>query len=426
MDCRFGFALFCAALTCAFGQAPEMNKQEAPPTFRTRVSEVLVPVVVRDRQGRAVGDLHKEDFQVFDRRKAQVVTSFAVEKSDSAAPSQPVASAGTPPAEAAPRENAAAPGVPDHFTAYLFDDVHASSEDLVQARDAALRHWDKSLGPADRAAIFTTSGRTTLDFTGDRAKLGDALQRLRPQSIARGGSHDCPDVSYYQADALLNRNDSQALQIAVADAVTCSGVTAQQALGMVRGAAQRALAAGDHESRMALDSLWNVVRHVSSMPGQRSIILISPGFLLLLEHRIYETEILDEALHASIIVNTLNARGLSTISPGGAALKAGFDTDSAQAEEDILVDMADGTGGAYFHNKNDLAGGFERLAARPEYVYVLGFSPQNLKLDGGFHPLKVTLKARPDLTLRARHGYYAPKHLAAAEENAKGEIAAAF
>ncbi len=62
------------------------------------------------------------------------------------------------------------------------------------------------------------------------------------------------------------------------------------------------------------------------------------------------------------------------------------------------------------------------MAARPEFVYVLGFSPENLKLDGRFHALKITLKNSGKLELQARRGYYAPQHLADPEETAKEEI----
>ena len=84
--------------------------------------------------------------------------------------------------------------------------------------------------------------------------------------------------------------------------------------------------------------------------------------------------------------------------------------------------MTYGTGGVFFHNNNDLVEGFKRVAARPEFVYVLGFSPQNLKLDGRLHGLKVTLRNSAKLELQARKGYYAPQHLADPAEMAKQEI----
>ncbi|MBV9504100.1 MAG: hypothetical protein JO323_03755, partial [Acidobacteriia bacterium] len=76
----------------------------------------------------------------------------------------------------------------------------------------------------------------------------------------------------------------------------------------------------------------------------------------------------------------------------------------------------------FFQNNNDLRLGFERVAAQPEFVYVLGFSPQNLKFDGSFHRLKVTLHNGAGLSLQARRGYYAPKHALDPEEEAKEEI----
>jgi hypothetical protein len=88
----------------------------------------------------------------------------------------------------------------------------------------------------------------------------------------------------------------------------------------------------------------------------------------------------------------------------------------------VLAEIADGTGGTFFYNNNDLAEGFRLTAARPEYLYVLAFSPQNLKLDGNFHALKVAVKAPKGLSTQARRGYYAPTHLEDAAEHAKREI----
>jgi len=60
--------------------APEMSSRDEAATFKVNVRLVLVRVVVRDQQGHAIGNLHKEDFQLFDNRKQQVISQFSVEQ----------------------------------------------------------------------------------------------------------------------------------------------------------------------------------------------------------------------------------------------------------------------------------------------------------------------------------------------------------
>ena len=75
--------------------------------------------------------------------------------------------------------------VPDRFIAYVFDDIHLEAGDLLTARSAADRHLSESLGLGSRAAIFTTSGRVVLDFTDDRDKLQETLNRIQPLAYVR-------------------------------------------------------------------------------------------------------------------------------------------------------------------------------------------------------------------------------------------------
>ncbi len=103
-------------------------------------------------------------------------------------------------------------------------------------------------------------------------------------------------------------------------------------------------------------------------------------------------------------------------------VKEQYQRESASAQEDVLAELADGTGGTFFHNNNDLEEGFRRVATAPEFVYLLGFSPQNLKFDGSFHRLKITVKNQNGVGVQARRGYYAPTHAANLEETAKAEI----
>jgi len=409
-------------------------------TFKVNVKLVLVRVVVRDAKGNAVGTLHKEDFQLFDNRKPQVISQFAVEQPGTRVAMEQKTQQALPGETPPPSEKP--PSVPESYTAYLFDDVHLSFGDLATARKAAERRLD-SAPPTDRVAIFSTSGQTTLDFTDDHAKLLAALRNLQPRPIARSGTYECPDVTYYMADLIQNQQDSVAIQVATVDAITCLSLptqTAQQAQAavltaqsMVRAEATRQLAIGDQETRVSLSVLKGVVRRLSVLPGQRNIVLVSPGFLTPRLDVDYQ-DIIDLALHTQVMVNTLDARGLYVVDPMGdisnpapqspaeAVYKQQYATQSASAEGDVLMELANGTGGTFFHNSNDLDEGFRRVGTPPEYYYVLAFSPQSLKLDGSFHVLKVSLKNPEKLSLETRRGYYAPKHAADPAEEAKQEI----
>jgi VWFA-related protein len=417
----------------------EVASRDEPATFKVNVKLVVVRAVVRDSQGHAIGNLRQDDFQVFDKGKPQVITQFEVEQPGSLAAKarqQSIENSGEIPSPDTSSNTGNMPAVAERFVAYLFDDVHLEFGDLARVREAAERHL-ATLRPTDRAAIFSTSGQTMLDFTDDHSQLHATLLRLQPRPIARSFEQGCPDISYYQADLIVNKNDPQATQVAIEDAIACSppapnnaaALALQMASALVQGASASVLSAGDHESRISLGLLGDVVRNVSRMPGQRSVVLVSPGFITPQLEYDY-TQIIDRALRAQVVINTLDARGLYvpasfgdpslTRPPSGG--KTLIETMAASAQDDLLAVLADSTGGVFFHNNNDLDEGFRRVADTPEYSYVLAFVPQNLKLDGSFHSLKVTLRNAQKLTLQARRGYYAPKNFTTPDEQAKQEI----
>jgi len=415
----------------------ELAAHDEPTTFKVNVRLVLVRAVVRDSQGQAVGNLQKQDFLVFDKGKPQVISQFEVEQPGTLiAKARQTAEENT--GDVSPGDTASnaghMPDVPEHFIAYLFDDVHLDFGDLARVRQAAERQFSR-LRPTDRSAIFTTSGRTILDYTDDRGKLHETLFRLQPQPITGGFNGDCLQISYYQADLIVNKNDPQATQVALQEEAACTpappGVPPPNPMPMVQSTSAQVLSAGDHESRISLGILKDVVRSLSRMPGQRTVVLISPGFITpQLEYEY--TEIIDRAVHSQVIINTLDARGLYVVIPGGDAshysahppppAKALIETAAASAQDDLLAVLADSTGGVFFHNNNDIDEGLRRVAETPEYSYMLAFVPQNLKLDGSYHSLKVSVKSAQRLSLQARRGYYAPKNFANPTEQAKQEI----
>ncbi len=437
--------------------AAEVTTRDSEVTFRTKVNLVSIPVVARDAQGHAVGNLSREDFQLYDNGKLQTISRFSVEKfgetAEAPAPSVPAPSAPPP---------TPAPTPPQRYVAYMFDDVNLGFAQLAQARDAAFRHMANSMQPAERAAVYTTSGQGGVDFTDDREKLQKALLAIRPQNRIVQSS-DCPPLTVYQANALTNGDDVAALAAAMADYRSCAlrdpNEDDNAIAWRVLNSARAILNLADRNINTFFTALEGVVRKLSQMSGQRTIVLVSSGFVMTADRRQEESAILERAVRANVVVNSLDARALYALAPGldasahtmnsqissltapGAPLNGGAataTTDSsisikaqearaeASANREVMAEIAANTGGRFFENSNDLQGGFARLATAPEYIYVLGFAPQDLKLDGRYHTLRVSLHNAKGVTLDARRGYYAPRYANDPAEQSKEEIEEAF
>src|SRR6185312_17568471 len=64
---------------------PEISIQDLTPSFQVKVNLVEVRVVVRDAQGKAIGNLKQDDFVLLDDKKPQTIAQFAVQRNESTA-----------------------------------------------------------------------------------------------------------------------------------------------------------------------------------------------------------------------------------------------------------------------------------------------------------------------------------------------------
>jgi VWFA-related protein len=399
--------------------APQaQSSQDTPAKIVVNVNWVFVPVVVRDKQGRAVGDLKKEDFQVFDGGNPQTISGFTVEKrevteSNTGGGAENAAQPGTP--SAAPQ-----PAVlPKRITVYLFDDLHLSAADLAYLKKIDAKALDGALAGSDMAAVVSTSGKVNSGLTRDRAKLHDAIMSLQPRSLSTSNAGDCPKIEYYQADLIENKHDSGASANGLAQVFACDPALDRQrdldqAQRILEFAARRVLMIGDQDVQVTLTAVKEYVRRMAKLPGQRTLILVSPGFVAITPEALtWESEIMDVAVQSNVTINALDARGLYTgvtdISERGTGqIIDPIRLAAMTRAEGVMSELAVGTGGAFFHNNNDLGAGFKTLTDAPEVVYVLELSLDGVKPDGSYHRIKVKVD-REGMQIKARQGYSAPK-----------------
>jgi VWFA-related protein len=362
-------------------------------TIHVDVNELLVPAVVRDGKGLTVGGLDKDDFRVLDQGKPRAITGFTVENS--------AATEGVQRAPESDSESSAVAAQPaatrDRYIVFLFDDRHLNLSDLAITQNAATKMLGEPLGAGEYADVLSFMGVNS-GITRDRVALKAAIMQLKAHPLHQFDGLDCFAISAYTAHQIVDIRDDQVFQAAVSQAKSCSNLmlTGGENVfeNMVRSAANRALAVGQEDARESLNVIENVVRAMAKLPGQRTLILVSPGFFSNSPETMYfKSKVLNQAAAANVIISALDARGMVV------------DTTGA---DHVMSELAAGTGGTFFDHSNNLEGGFKSLTVPPEFLYLLELSLKGVKPDGAYHQLQVKVN-QPGLYVQARKGYVVAK-----------------
>jgi VWFA-related protein len=440
-----GMSAAASAATPAAEPMAEMTTRTVQVPLESHVNLVPVRVIVHDSHGNAVGDLREADFEIRQDGKPQVISHFSVETPASLAAKVAHGTAAEGSLLSASGAPAAPMTLPSRFVALVMDDANLNLQDLMRMKLAAIRYMNTAVKPNERVALFTVSGQNQVDFTDDHAKIVDQLKVLISRPIDGydpATQHDCLVMTYYQADLIQNHQDPEAIAVAQADALQCAaaeGVPAQAqqsvANSMYESAVAQMVRSGEVSTQFTVRRLDEIVRRISAMPGQRSMVFLSPGFIT----STYEYDVLrivDRAARENVFINTLDARGLYTVDPIGdisqpaplhansqtAGLSLQFRLTEQRIQSEVLEDLADSTGGFYFRNNNDLDAGLRQTAAEPAVSYLLAFVPADLKNDGKFHTVNIKMLTKEKYTVQARRGFFAPKHGKTPDELAKQDI----
>lgn len=309
-------ALTCAALLLGWicskplqllaQSADEVHVSSRPylpgEVFSSNSNLVSVGVVVKDRAGHAVSDLSKQDFEILDNGTPRPIAGFDVVQTSSAEPNQ---------ANSSPRES---------FVLF-FDDVHGTAGNLRWAQVAAETFVKTQLPSGFDAAVFTASSGAG-EFRSDRNSLLSAIEAVRMHPRGSEGEGDCPRLSAYQAMLIATQANTFEVDAAVQRLRTCScpgaAFCAPQLVleEMVKAKAEVIWQREQNIARDILAALQQAVAALARQPGNRRLIVASPGFFAAGLERDLDA-IVDTAIRSNVVISGLDVRGLVATPLGG-------------------------------------------------------------------------------------------------------------
>ncbi len=403
-------AVVCVLLSPAAPGARQVSGGQRVPTFRGGVETIYVNVIVRDKDGKTIRGLTRNDFQLVEDGKPQTIDAFDFEEVPSeprpagapespAEPVQPILKA-TPATTAAHAEPTATRPIDlrdRRLIVLLFDSTSMQPEEIERAAASARDYLNTRLTPADLVAVASvgTSLQVVQDFTADRESLLHAIDRFTGADTAGFEEGTVPAEDTTEDEGFVP--DETEFNIFNADRRLQAIETLSQALAPIQ--------------------------------QKKSILYFSSGMTRTGEDNQVELRnAIDRAVKANVSIYPVDTRGLTAVVPGGEARQesrggvgmfSGRGTaqqfDRQASSQETLVTLASDTGGRAFLDTNDFGTAYNKVIADTSAYYILGYSTTNPARDGRFRRIKVRV-TRPGLKVEHRNGYYAPKDFARANK----------
>jgi VWFA-related protein len=400
------------------------NPPQPPPVFRGGTDLVEVDVVVHGKDGAFVSDLSAADFVVEEGGVAQPIQQFYLRLATHATWATAPAAAGGASTTSPDAVGTAVP--PQRVFVVVFDDEHLTPSGFKRTQAAAQLLFTQQFRSGDAGGVVTRGQVANNRLTTNREDLLKAVKDAKPNTTKNSRLFDerqWPRLTESEAVRITFNNDRVVLEEAIRracndDPELCKRVDPEPS---VRSKASVLADTARAESARTLRTLATLTAGLANVPGRKTIVLMSEGFLAEDEWPLV-AETVTLAARANARIYTLDARGLER------GLSSVFDSAPADSGTRLLEQMDFGadsinslavdSGGFVVRNTNLFDRAIARIADDAGNYYVLGIRP-SAQPDGKFHPIRVKV-ARPGVSVRARRGYVAVPRPAAKETMTAG------
>ncbi|HVQ63954.1 MAG TPA: VWA domain-containing protein [Terriglobia bacterium] len=419
---RYSVSLALCAILC-FG-AVQFTAQQVPSggVIRIDVNLVQVDAVVTDSTGKAVTNLTRDDFEVYQDGELQKLTAFDfVTVKDRAAMLDRLRISVGPrplPGGVPPPSNRTMLKREDirRTLAFVVDDLALSFDSGVRVRDSLKKWVNYEMENGDLVAIVRTSaGMGSLQrFTTDKEMLFKAIDLIRYQPGRVGVSSFA--ATNGAGPTAVNPETGEVVDVSIDRSVFLDELEHAYLVG-------------------SLGAIQYVVRGLKDLPGRKSLILFSesmkftflegPGLVrsASLTNATSDARIrklADEANRSSVVIYAIDPRGvvnteltaednLTGLSDVEIGLVGAIRAERLIESQDGMIVLSQKTGGLFVRNNNDMTASLRQVVDDGDGYYLLGYQPDLFTFEetrkSAFHSIKVRVK-RPGLTVRSRTGFF--------------------
>ena len=418
--------IVCLLLLTLTAHAQTPQKPQDDDVVRIKSNLVNIDVIVKDKKGKYISDLKAEDFTISENGQPQKIEFFDAPLSRTETPNTANVVAGTtPPPPTATR----------NYVSLVLDSQTTDVTNLKPVREGAIKYIREQITDADAVAILSVTNDLQMlqPFTQDKAKLIASLENFGLNQQSKAFEQKDLKGNIDSLRDFLNSADSTPVTAISSPGAGSAAARIMIARRVLQQFIRLRTALSLQQARPILAALAALAEGLRPIPGKKTVVLFSQGFVspAVLDWQVQST--IDIANRANVAIYIIDSAGLRAGAPASGALvpssplagvsgatsqeariravggETVFDNvrqEGQSREYDVLYRISGDTGGRFLKGNNDIGQGLQRINEEIQSRYTLAYRSTNQNFDGTFRKIKIEVR-RPDAQIVSRSGYYA-------------------